>query len=927
MSILNQRSFTGGEVAPSLYARVDTAKYQNGARTMRNFEVMRHGGAQNRPGSKYIVEVKDSTKTVRLVPFVFNDSQTYVLEFGDGYIRFIQDGAQVGPGTPAAWANTTAYVAGDLVSYSGVNYWCRQDHTSATANDRPSTGTNWQSYWYAMPAGVLEAPTPYGVADLPTLKWTQSADVMTFTHYDYPVHTLARRSSTQWAFKPMLFRSTTSIPTGVTNDGATVQPQQTITGITAANPAVVSVVAHGLSTGDTVQLVAYWRFVTVGTYGTYIQNFNTSFNGAITNTGANTFTIVEQGQSASWNTTSFSTATFLGGYIVKTGTSAATLYRTQYVVTAVDSNGLESEPSIVTGTSATPTSAAAVNISWTSVSGISKYNVYKNLGAVFGFIGTATRPLFTDNGITPDSTLTAPFSDLTIFQAADDYPSCVGYYQQRLWFGASTNEPETAWASRTGDFSNFSKRQPLQDDDSIKFNLSGRQVAEVKHIMDLGKLLVFASTGEYFCNGDAAGIVTPTDVNIRQHSNYGSSDLPPIQIGNNAIFVQARGSIVRDLGFDWQTEGYKGNDLTIFAAHLFDGYTLADWAYQKVPHSIVWAVRDDGTLLGLTYLPEHQIWGWHRHDTDGTYENVCVVPEGGEDSLYVVVNRDGGRYIERFASRQVDQDDTTTWKFLDSYATYDGRHTGSTTMTLTGSGWTYTDSLTLTASASTFVAGDVGNQFWLTGSDGTVIRCTVTAYTSATVVTVLPHKTVPVAMRAVAITTWTKAVDEVSGLDHLEGKDVAVFADGFVVASPNNSAYTTVTVTSGAITLDKPYGVIHVGLPYLCDLETLDIDTIQGETMVDKRKRVNEVWVYTEASRGLFAGASEPTDTATTELNELKKRSSESYDSPVSLSTGVESIIIRPEWNSHGRVFLRQVDPLPLAILAVAPKGDIPLRG
>lgn len=921
MTTLNQRSFTGGEVAPSLYARVDQSKYQSGAKTMRNFEVMRHGGVQNRPGTEYIGSTKGNA-AVRLIPFVFSDTQAYVLEFGAGYIRIYQDGAQVGPGTVSAWADATAYTAGDLASYSGTNYWCRQSHTSATANDRPSTGTNWANYWYAMPAGVLEIASPYAFADLAALKFTQSADVMTFTHPDYRVYELARRTNVNWSFGAMLYSSSVTVPTGVTNDGAAVVASRPFT-ILQGTPTVFNDTAHPYVTGDTAE----FQISVLDIYG-YVNNY--VFAGTITNTGANSFTVIRAGESASW--TIAPNGVLATGNAVKTGTSAATIYRTSYVVTSVDNNGQESVPSLVTGTSATPTSAAVVNVSWTAVSGISRYNVYKKIGAYYGFIGTADRPLFTDNGITPDTTLTAPFADPSIFQAADAYPSCTGYYQQRLFFGNSNNEPETVWGSRTGDFRNFSKRQPLQDDDSLKFNLAGRQVAQIKHIMDLGKLLVFASTGEYFCNGDAAGIITPTDINVRQHSNFGSSDVPPIQIGNNAIFVQARGSLVRDLGFDWQTEGYKGNDLTIFSAHLFDGYTISEWCYQQIPHSIVWAVRSDGTLLGLTYLPEHQIWGWHRHDTDGTFESICTVPDStsNEDAVYVVVNRtiDGStkRYIEKFASRQIDEDDSTTWNFMDCYAEYDGVNATATTMTLSGSGWTYTDPLTLTASASEFVAGDVGNQYWLTGSDGTVIRCTVTAYTSATQVTVLPHTTVPASMQAVATATWTKAVDELSGLDHLEGEDVAVFADGFVVASPNNSAYTTVTVTSGAITLDKPYGVIRVGLPYLCDLETLDIDTVQGETLVDKKKLVGQVWVYTEKTRGLWAGSEEPTANATDGLNELKKRSSEGYDDPVTLSTGVEEILIRPEWNSNGRVFLRQVDPLPISILAVAPKGLIPLR-
>ena len=111
-------------------------------------------------------------------------------------------------------------------------------------------------------------------------------------------------------------------------------------------------------------------------------------------------------------------------------------------------------------------------------------------------------------------------------------------------------------------------------------------------------------------------------------------------IGGNVLFVQARGSIVRDLSFQEAVRGYRGQDLTIFSSHLFDEYTLDDWAFQQIPHSVVWAVRSDGTLLGLTYVREHEMWAWHRHDFEGgTVEKVCVVPEGNEDILYVIVNR------------------------------------------------------------------------------------------------------------------------------------------------------------------------------------------------------------------------------------------------------------------------------------------------
>lgn len=202
---------------------------------------------------------------------------------------------------------------------------------------------------------------------------------------------------------------------------------------------------------------------------------------------------------------------------------------------------------------------------------------------------------------------------------------------------------------------------------------------------------------------------------------------------------------------------------------------MVDWAHQQNPHSVLWVARNDGTLLGLTYIREHQLWAWHRHDFDGEVENVCCVPEGTEDALYLVIKRtiNGAtkRYIERMTQRQIT--DIVDSVLMDCALTYDGRNTGSTTMTLSGSGWLYTSTLTLTASASTFTAADVGNQIFVYDTDGSVIRCTITAYTSATVVSVMPNRTVPVTLRNVAVTNWSRAVDQLTGLWHLKARTSA----------------------------------------------------------------------------------------------------------------------------------------------------------
>ncbi len=888
MSTIIQRSFSGGEISPSLYARVDSSKYQTGLRTCRNFIVQRQGGAANRAGTEFIGEVKDSTKAVRLIKFVFNNSQTYVLEFGDQYIRFIQDGVYLSDlsltitgitnANPAVLSYTgTDPVNGDEFYVSGVvgpmsTFVNGRTFKVVNVNTGANTfeldyidGTNVNSALFGSYTSggtatrIYTISSPYLEADLPNLKYVQSADVLTIAHPTYAPRELARVAATNWSLSTLTFAPSLAAP---------------------ASPAGTQNGSAGSTTYD-------YRITAVQTE-TYEESLPS--------------------------------------------------------VTATVSNG-----------NATLTPTNNISLSWTAVGGAVEYNIYRSVNGVYSFIGVASTNAFVDTGFIPDTSDTPPIAR-NPFGSTNNYPSAVSYIQQRLSFANTNNDPEKVWMSKTGFFKNFTISSPIQDDDAVTFTMAGRQVNAVKHLLDIGSLVVFTTGGEWNVGGDQAGIIRPTDINPKQHSYNGSGDLAPIVIDGNALYVQARGSIVRDLGFDYQIDGYRGNDLTIFSSHLFQGIDLVDWDFQQVPNSTVWAVRDDGILLGLTYLREQQVLAWHRHDFNKAaihtesfdigeetvvVENVCCIPEGREDSLYLVVKRlingRSVRYIERMTTRFVD--DVKDCVFLDTSLSYDGRNAGVRTMALSGgTDYTHDETLTLTASSSFFTAADVGNIIELTLFQGDIedegtYRFTINAYTSGTVVTGKVNKTIigedshtPPFVTAV----WTRCVDQVSGLWHLEGNYVSVFADGFVVANPNNEAYERVQVEDGVITLDRPYGVIHVGLPYTSDLETLDIDTTNAETLVDKYKRVGFVTLQVEKSRGIWIGSSPPDDEMSDflgGLTELKIRNNETYDDPIELKTEGVKVIIRPEWNSNGRVFVRQTDPLPLTILSIAPNGEFPIRG
>lgn len=885
MSSIIQKSFAGGEFSPFLYARTDIAKYQTALRTCRNFYVMRHGGATNRPGSQFVCEVKDSSKAVRLIPFIFSQSQTYTLEFGNLYMRVIKNGEQVRltaqnitgitNANPAVltYSGADTYANGNEVYISGLtgelgknlnnrNFKVANVNTGANTFELQyldGTNVNSTSMGAYVSGGtiaeVFELTTTYLEADLPDLKYAQSADVMTIVHPSYPPRNLSRTGDTSWSIADIVFES---------------------------------------DLGK-----------------------------------------IDMGP----------------GVAVQNGTTGSTTY--DYLVTVVNSQTGEESPQYYSSTeytfratngNATLTPTNNISLSWEELFGSTllfyEFNIYKKVNGVYGYLGTVAGPAnflgiwnFTDTGALIPDTTDGPPVLLNPFEGSGNYPSTVNYYQQRLCFANTDTEIEKVITSKTGAFYNFSVTKPLQDNDSVVFRMSGKQVNEVYHLVDLGVLLIFTESGEHSAQGGADGVLTPTTINTRQSSYNGSSQrMAPIVIGNSAVYVQARGNNIRDINFRYESDNYTGNELSIFSSHLVDDYTLLDWAYQQIPHSLLWVVRDDGVLLSLTYVKEQEMLAWARHDFEGgIVENVCSIPDGTEDGLYLTIRRtvngQSKRYIEKLVSRKII--DNKDIAILDSHLSYDGRNYGSTTMTLSGSGWTYEDSLTLTASASFFTADDIGNQIQIYDTDGSVIRFTIEGYTSATVVTGKPHRTVPVSLQATATVNWVKAVDEINGLWHLEGKQVSIYADGLVAANPNNNAYTIVTVTNGRITLSEAYGVVYVGLPITADLETLNIDQNGLETISDRNKLIGKVTLSTEKSRGIWAGTRPPDETVDflDGLTELKIREGENYDSPISNVTDSVDIITEANWNNHGRVFIRQTDPVPVTILAITPTGWIPFTG
>ena len=549
------------------------------------------------------------------------------------------------------------------------------------------------------------------------------------------------------------------------------------------------------------------------------------------------------------------------------------------------------------------------NISWNARAGASRYRVYKEQGGIYGFIGETTGTSLTDNNIGPDFSRTPPIFE-NEFNNTNNFPGAVSYFEQRRVFAGTNNEPQSIFMTKSGTESNLSFGLPIRDDDRVKFKVAAREANTIRHIVPLTQLVLLTGSAEWRVSSINNDAITPSSISVKPQSYVGANNAQPVIVNNSMVYTAARGGHVRELGYNWQANGFITGDLSLRAPHLFDNLTISDMALSKSPIPIVYFVSSSGKLIGLTYVPEQSIGAWHQHDTDGTFESIATVSEGNDDVLYAVVKRtingNSVRYVERMGTRNFNQQRDCF--FVDAGATLNGTNTDPTrTVTISG-GTTYTrgEIVTITANYNLFNAppstDDVGDAIVLV--DGTnYYRLNIVATSTQQIATAKLDRNLPVAQRNTAITTFEVARNKITGINWLEGKTISILADGAV--HPQR------VVSSGTITLDRASTVVHLGLPYDSDLETLPL-ALQAEAFGQGRvKNLNHAWLSVLESSGIFAG---PT---ADKLVEAKQRTTEPYGTPPSLKTEDIKMMLTPTWADYGQIFIRQSDPLPLTIVGI----------
>ena len=506
--------------------------------------------------------------------------------------------------------------------------------------------------------------------------------------------------------------------------------------------------------------------------------------------------------------------------------------------------------------------------------------------------------------------ITTPTTDFALgsFSDTTGFPSCVSFFEQRLVFAGTINNPQTVYFSKSGDYENMDANigGTIADDDAIIYTIASNQVNAIRFMTSTRTLIIGTAGGEFTVSGGGDNnAVTPTNILIKKQSNHGAANVNAVSVGNATLFLQRAKRKIRELAYNFDVDGYQAPDLTILAEHITES-GIIEMAYQEEPLAILWCVRTDGELIALTYQREQEVVAWHRHILGGVFgtgnavvESVAVIPtEDSEYELYMIVKRTingaTARYVEYLHTFNFDETDNTSFNFLDSQL---GLSKSQTTLTAG-----------INATATTIPVASVSG---LSASGKIKIGGEIIAYAAISVLNLTGctrGRNITTATSHLSGAVTKEVVNIIAGLNHLEGQTVSILLDG--------ATHPTKVVASNQITLDRFGTDIKVGLQYTSILKTMRIDAgSQDGTSQGKTKRIYEVTARLYETVGVEVGP---------DLNNMERipfrTSANPMDQGISPFTGDKQVEFRGNYDTDGFMMVRQTQPLPLTLLSLYPR-------
>ena len=607
---------------------------------------------------------------------------------------------------------------------------------------------------------------------------------------------------------------------------------------------------------------------------------------------------------------------------------------------------------------------------------ITEMKVYRRPrgGGSFGYIGSTSvfattgadrDGTYVDIGGSADYTHSPPTMNQTVSLRGLSGPAAllsrVGLvYQQRLLISSYTGIE----ASRTGSPSNFYRDYPLNSDSSLSFKAGASGYAEVIDMIESDGLVVFTSKGVYL----NTGALTPTNLALERKGSWIIDErVRPLTVPGGLLFVDSTSNCIRRLTWSTENAGYLGQEVSIFSNHLFEGKLITSWAFEDGEAPVIWVTLSDGTFLSFTYEQDQEMRAWTRHDSEGlNVEYVATMPKGSKSQFYqfrtlqphsiFVVEKDGDRYIEfgvpRFVSKAIavanpESDKNESNAFMDSMVSWQSLVnedlTGNDVLALaTTVPGDWEEPLTLTCGTSALFTvggrGAIGTRFRHFDTVlGDAVNLEVTARASDNSVTVVPSSEFP-SDQASGFRLYDLK-ETFDGLDHLEGESVSVMVDGYVASSPNNDVddYDPIIVDGGEITIPAAFGggaIVHIGRPITADAETLDIETVEQRPVFLESDTLNKLYIQQFRTRGMWAGPQFPAgnkvkgdpvlaeipmvdvDKINVDYDAENEVVGNRYQAP---TTERKEITLPGDWDSRGRVCVRQVDPVHFEILSIIP--------
>jgi len=896
-------AWNSGEVSPLFYGRTDFAKYGNAAKTLQNMMVTSLGPVVRRPGLKYVAEVSDSNNAVRLIPFEYSNTDTYILEFGPRYMRVFRGGD-----------NTGFTLADDVNAYS--------------------------------------ITTPFDASELENIQWVQSADVMYMVDgNDWP-RTLTRTDHNSWSLDTLDY-----------NDGPFQLENQSSTTIEVNTLTIDSVLLAGWKTA-TVYAVAdvntnddiLYECIAAhtsaggtepGTGATWKTKWKEIVipDGAVVGLTASGSVWAATDVNSLWQLTHKRPASKLSGSFTSATSSEAIACESKYTAVThgtwkgiihlerstdsgdtwnlVEPRSSEDDDNMLRRDEENEDGTIYRFTMSSYTSGTCKYDFtvsdYEHSGSIRITSYTDDSNIVGELTSTLASTKPTKLWNEPYWSDSEGWPTAIAFHEGRLYYGGNTNWPQTIWASVTGDWPNMEVGS--LETDALSYLLPGQN--PIRWMLSQDTLLVSSTGGTGVLTGIAENeSISPVNPpQYKRYTRFGGSLVPGVLAGDTVLYVERDTRTVRSFVYDFGRDSYASPDLTILSEHITDS-GIKETGYQASPDSIYWCVREDGDVAALVYEEDNEVIGWSHIVTDGDFESVAVIPSNEEDEVWFVVNRT----IDSETRRSIEQLQTYDWGtdqvdafFVDAGGTWDGGAavviTGITNAdpgVVTVSTWpTLGDGTNLADDDQVKLAGVVGmtqvNGIVYTIDDANVTGKTFSLNDSANVG--------DVNMVAFGVYSSGGTVQRFektfTGATWLEGETISIMSDGGVLAD--------VAVASGAFTVSQWTNKMHYGLPYTSILETLPLNLrVNFGTLALNNKRAVEVGIDFYQTAGAQYG-SIPTDLETIAFRAV----TDDPNDPVPLFSGPKRLNLQAGWNDQLTIYVNQEYALPLTVRSVNAKVEV----